>query len=106
VPCLALGTVATGFLESTVFLSALSLTPVLVDLVDFFSDFFSAFFSGLAMLKTEVKELEGSVGVNKIKFGDGRALRQQGPDLPNRHVSSSCQSTSTGNGNVGIGGKL
>jgi hypothetical protein len=68
-------------------LPALSLTSVLVDLIDFFSDFFSAFLSGLAMLKVKVG---GSVGVGKIKFGDGRALRQRGPYLPNWHVSSSC----------------
>ena len=55
-PCFALGTVATGFLTSTAFLPALSLTSVFVGLVAFFSDFFSAFFSSLAMLKeTEVK---------------------------------------------------
>ena len=62
VPCFALGTVATGFLKSTDFLPALSLTSVLAALIDFFSDFFSAFFSGLAMLrKTESKRKE-SVG--------------------------------------------
>ena len=53
-PCFALGTVATGFLKSTAFFPALSLTSVLAGLTGFFSDFFSAFFSGLAMLrKTE-----------------------------------------------------
>ena len=48
-PCFALGTFATGFLKSTAFLPAFSLSSVLAGLIFFFSDFFSAFFSGLAM---------------------------------------------------------
>lgn len=105
-PCFALGTVATGFLKSTVFLSAL--TSVLVGLSAFFSDFFSAFFSGLAMLKTEVKvgALKGSVGAHKIKFGDWQGVTSAKTRFAElaRVFFLPPQSTSTGN--VGIGGKL
>jgi hypothetical protein len=88
VPCFALGTVATGFLKSTVFLSALT---SVVGLNDFFSDFFSAFFSGLAMLKTEVKvgALEGSVRAHKIKFGDWQGVTSAKTRF-DWHVCSSC----------------
>jgi hypothetical protein len=88
VPCFALGTVATGFLNSTDFLPALSLTSVLAVLIAFFSDFFSAFFSDLAMLRKTESRVEGERWV-RIKFGDGRTLRQRGP-ICQRHARSSC----------------
>lgn len=50
--CLALGTLATDFLESTAFLLTFALTSVLAVLTVFFSDFFS-FLSDLPIVEEE-----------------------------------------------------